>query len=56
MGVDELHAAQQPWALNAHDKVLISRLLASQDLPQELYQLCLAMQRDGFKAEQEGWL
>lgn len=56
MGIDELHAAQQPWALNAHDKALISRLLASPDLPQALHQLCLAMQRDGFKAEQEGWL
>lgn len=56
MGLDELRAARQPWALNAHDKVLISRLLESPDLPQALHLLCLAMQRDGFKAEQEGWL
>lgn len=56
MGTDELHAAKQPWALQAHDRALISRLLGSRDLPQPLRELCLAMQQGGFKAEQEGWL
>lgn len=56
MGIDELHAAQQPWALNAHDTALITRLMESQGLPHALRQVCLAMLQDGFKAEQEGWI
>jgi hypothetical protein len=56
MGTDELNAAKQPWSLNAHDRALISRLLEGPDLPQPLRELCLAMQRNGLKAEQEGWL
>lgn len=56
MGAAELDAARQPWALNAHDRALLARLLDVPDLPTVLRELCEAMQQHGHKAEQEGWL
>jgi hypothetical protein len=56
MGVAQLEAATQHWPLNDHDLVLLQRLLARPDLPAPLHALCVAMQREGRKAEQEGWL
>jgi len=56
MGVPELSASPQQWSLNAHDKALLARLLATPDVPQSLRELCETMVRDGRKAEQEGWL
>lgn len=56
MGVADLEASQQFWALNDHDRALLSRLLQSPDLPRPLRELCEAMQRQERKAEQEGWL
>lgn len=56
MGAADLIAAGQPWALNAHDRTLLARLLSMPNLPQSLRELCEVMARDGLKAEQEGWL
>lgn len=56
MGVAQLEAAAQHWPLNDHDVALLQRLLARPALPEPLRALCLAMQREGRKAEQEGWL
>lgn len=56
MGVEEWSATSQKWALNAHDRLLLERLLARADLPPSLRSLCEAMQREGRKAEQEAWL
>ena len=56
MGAAELDAARQSWALNAHDRALLARLLDAPDLPTVLRELCEAMQQHGHKAEQEGWL
>jgi hypothetical protein len=56
MGVAQLEAATQHWPLNDHDVALLQRLLARPGLPAPLHALCLAMQREGRKAEQEGWL
>jgi hypothetical protein len=56
MGVAQLEAATQHWSLNDHDVALLQRLLDRPDLPDALRALCLAMQREGRKAEQEGWL
>lgn len=56
MGVAQLEAATQHWPLNDHDLALLQRLLARPGLPAPLHALCVAMQREGRKAEQEGWL
>lgn len=56
MGVAELAASPQHWKLNEHDRALLARLLARPELPPELRSLCEAMDREGRKAEQEGWL
>lgn len=56
MGRSELSAVKQSWILNAHDRALLSRLLETPDLPPQLRELCDVMQREGRKAEQEGWL
>lgn len=56
MGAAEMAAAKQSWALNTHDRALLAKLLMAPDLPPSLRELCEAMQRDGCKAEQEGWL
>ena len=56
MGADELAQSDQLWALNEHDRALLSRLLARADLPNELRALCEAMRQSGRKAEQEAWL
>lgn len=56
MGVAQLEAATQHWLLNDHDLALLQRLLARPGLPAPLHALCVAMQREGRKAEQEGWL
>lgn len=66
------NAAQQPWRcthmaaehwaqgttrpLNAHDERLLAQLLGRTDLPADLAALCVHMQAQGDKAEQEGWL
>lgn len=56
MGVDEWHTTPQRWPLNTHDHQMLERLLARPRLPDELRVLCLAMQAEGRKAEQEAWL
>jgi len=56
MGVDQWTATSQYWPLNDHDRHLLEAQLARSDLPRELRQLCLAMQKEGRKAEQEGWV
>ncbi|MDR0777480.1 MAG: DUF2399 domain-containing protein [Azonexus sp.] len=56
MGVDQWAATSQYWPLNDHDRHLLEAQLARSDLPRELRELCLAMQREGRKAEQEGWI
>ncbi len=56
MGVAELAASPQHWRLNEHDRGLLARLLARPGLPLELRGLCEVMEREGRKAEQEGWL
>lgn len=56
MGVPEWQSASQHWALNDHDRELLARLLARPTLPEGLRALCEQMQREGRKAEQEGWL
>ncbi len=56
MGVKQLSETSQDWPLNDHDRRLINVLLARDSLPQALRELCLAMQREGRKAEQEAWI
>lgn len=56
MGVDELKQSDQLWAINDHDRALLSRLLVRTDLPEDLRFLCEEMQQSGRKAEQEAWL
>lgn len=56
MGADELAQSDQLWALNEHDRALLTRLLALLDLPADLRSLCEAMLQSGRKAEQEAWL
>ena len=56
MGVNEWRGITQKWKLNAHDSMLLQRLVSNPDLPEELKNLCYAMMSDGRKAEQEGWL
>ncbi|MDR7097643.1 hypothetical protein [Hydrogenophaga laconesensis] len=45
MGVAQLSESSQDWPLNDHDRRLLEILLARDDLPKELHELCLAMQR-----------
>jgi hypothetical protein len=56
MGVAQWEATPQRWPLNEHDRRLLASLLARPGLPLELRALCEAMQREGRKAEQEGWV
>jgi hypothetical protein len=56
MGAEQLAATEQHWPLNDHDRTLLANLLARPALPPLLRTLCEAMQREGRKAEQEGWL
>lgn len=56
MGVTQLSETSQDWPLNDHDRRLIDGLLARASLPSALRELCLAMQSEGRKAEQEAWL
>lgn len=56
MGVPQWQATSQRWPLNEHDRRLLATLLARSDLPGELRALCEAMQLEGRKAEQEGWI
>lgn len=56
MGAAQLAAAAQDWPLNDHDRHLLARLMARQELPPALRGLCEAMVHAGRKAEQEGWL
>jgi hypothetical protein len=49
-----LNGKQLP--LNDYDSQLLSRLLAKNDLPYDLRDLCESMQKIHSKAEQEGWL
>lgn len=56
MGVEELEQSGQCWPLNDHDRAMLLGLLQRLDLPAELRALCMAMQTQGLKAEQEGWL
>lgn len=56
MGLVEWQASTQHWPLNDHDRALLGRLLERPDLEAGLRALCLAMRREGRKAEQEGWL
>lgn len=56
MGVEQLQQARQQWPLNDYDHALLTRLLQDETLPPLLRQLCLRMQQDKRKAEQEGWL
>lgn len=56
MGLPEWQGTMQRWPLNSHDHALLDRLLGAADLPMGLRELCEAMQQEGRKAEQEGWL
>ncbi len=56
MGIKQWEATAQHWPLNEHDRRLLAVLLARQDLPPELRNLCERMQEDGRKAEQKAWL
>ncbi len=56
MGVDDWAATPQYWPLNHHDRQLLERQLHRPDLHPALRELCLAMQREGRKAEQEAWV
>ena len=56
MGVDEWSSTSQYWPLNEHDRRLLEAQLSRPELPPGLRALCLAMQREGRKAEQEGWV
>ncbi|WP_322998180.1 hypothetical protein [Castellaniella sp.] len=56
MGLEQWAATPQYWPLNDHDRQLLQRLLARSDLPAGLRALCEAMQTEGRKAEQEGWI
>ncbi|EJM96389.1 DUF2399 domain-containing protein [Herbaspirillum sp. YR522] len=56
MGLPQWQATSQQWPLNDHDRRLLVTLLARPGLAPSLRALCEAMQREGRKAEQEGWL
>lgn len=56
MGVAQWQSTSQRWPLNEHDRRLLVTLLERGNLPSELRLLCEAMQREGRKAEQEGWV
>lgn len=56
MGLAQWAATQQYWPLNDHDRRLLQRLLTRPELPTGLRALCNAMNAEGRKAEQEGWL
>ncbi len=56
MGLAQWEATAQRWPLNAHDRRLLQNLLARPELPASLQALCIAMEREGRKAEQEAWL
>lgn len=56
MGVDQWASTSQYWPLNDHDRRLLEVQLGRSDLPLVLHELCLAMQREGRKAEQEAWV
>nr|WP_034339123.1 DUF2399 domain-containing protein [Herbaspirillum sp. B39] len=56
MGLAQWENTTQRWPLNAHDRRLLAALLARPGLPESLRALCVAMQAEGRKAEQEAWL
>jgi hypothetical protein len=56
MGVQELEGTVQSWGLNEFDLALLQRLIASDDVPSSMKEICEAMLAKGLKAEQEGWL
>jgi hypothetical protein len=56
MGLAQWEETPQYWPLNDHDRRLLAVLLARPNLAPELRALCEAMQAEGRKAEQEGWL
>ncbi|MDR9835473.1 DUF2399 domain-containing protein [Herbaspirillum huttiense] len=56
MGLAQWENTTQRWPLNAHDRRLLAELLARPGLPESLRALCVAMQAEGRKAEQEAWL
>jgi len=56
MGVQELEGTVQSWGLNEYDLALLQKLIASDDVPSLMKEICEAMLAKGLKAEQEGWL